>query len=487
MPKACCALGAFLLLKSTFRIFWVVLAVGALLVLPFRLLTWVETKVADAPAATMHERRVMPPLRAALMVHPTVYYVDPNGEAAGLEFDLVSAFAKLQGRSLTVKTFATPDAARQALMRGEVDVVTMGVAGAALSATELATTARYQDSGWIVLSSPRKFTPRSLADIQPKQVVVSSRIFSHSRMADLRRRNPGITFVEDEKHDDESLMAAVGDDDVPYALVEDDAYSVSRHFHYDAQRAFVVQPPLSRVWLFSSAGDDGVALRADANAFLNRIVRDGQMARVLDRYFGFPYKVRPADLAIFADRVNTLLPRFRPWFQQAQEKYGIEWRLLAAVAYQESHWDTDATSETGVRGLMQFTEDTAKRFKVDRLDPYSSIMGGARYLAELKRDGLAPRIEEPDKTWLAVAAYNVGLGHIESARILAQRAKKNPDVWPEVRRHLPLLIKPEVAAQFKYGPCRCGMPVEYVEAVRAYYDVLLRLEPSHQPKLRIPG
>lgn len=463
------------------------LVAGALLFLPVRLLTWVETKAIDAPVVTMHERKVLPPLRAALMLHPTVYYIDPNGEAAGLEFDLISAFAKLQDRTLTVKTFATPDAARQALMRGEVDVVAIGVAGATLSVTELATTAKYQDSGWILLNSPRKFTPRSLTEILPKQVVVSSRIFSHPRMAELRRRHAGITFVEDDKHDDESLMAAVGDDDVPYALVEDDAYSVSRHFHYDAQRAFVVQPAMSRAWLFSSAGKEGAALRADANAFLTRIVRDGQITRVLDRYFGFPYKVRPADLAIFADRVNTLLPRFRPWFQQAQEKYGIEWRLLAAVAYQESHWDTDATSETGVRGLMQFTEDTAKRFNVNRLDAYSSIMGGARYLAELKRDGLAPRIEEPDKTWLAVAAYNIGLGHIESARILAQRAKKNPDTWPEVRRHLPLLIKPDVAAQFKHGPCRCGMPVEYVEAVRAYYDVLLRLEPSHQPKLRLPG
>jgi membrane-bound lytic murein transglycosylase F len=106
-------------------------------------------------------------------------------------------------------------------------------------------------------------------------------------------------------------------------------------------------------------------------------------------------------------------------------------------------------------------------------------------LHELKRDGLSSRIQEPDKTWLALAAYNIGLGHVENARILTQRAKKNPDMWPDVRRHLPLLIKPEIAAQFKQGPCRCGMPVEYVEAVRTYYDVLLRLEAPYQPKLRL--
>ena len=116
--------------------------------------------------------------------------------------------------------------------------------------------------------------------------------------------------------------------------------------------------------------------------------------------------------------------------------------------------------------------------------PRSSILGAGRYLNELKRDGLSARIQEPDKTWLALAAYNIGLGHVENARVLTQRAKKNPDMWPDVRRHLPLLAKPEIAAQFKQGLCRCGMPVEYVESVRAYYDVLLRLEAPHQPKLR---
>ena len=279
-------------------------------------------------------------------------------------------------------------------------------------------------------------------------------------------------------------MAAVGDDDVQYAIVEEDTFNASRHFHYDAQRAFIVQPAMSRVWLFAH---NATGVRDSANAFLTRITRDGQITRVLDRYFGFPQKVSPADVEVFSERVNTVLPRYRAWFQQAQEIYGIEWRLLAAVSYQESHWETDATSETGVRGIMQFTEDTARRYNVDRLDPRSSILGGARYLTELKRNGLAARIQEPDKTWFALAAYNIGLAHVENARVLTQRAKKNPDMWPDVRRHLPLLTKPEISAQFKTGPCRCGMPVEYVESVRAYYDVLLRLEAPYQPKLRLRG
>ncbi len=458
-----------------------VLATAAALLLPVKFLTWAETRAVNAVVATPIEVNTTPVLRVALMVHPTIYYTDPNGEPAGLEYDLISAFAQTQHTKLDIKTFATPDAARLALFRGEVDVVAMGNTADGLSATEVATKARYQESAWLLLNSPQKFTPKSFAELLPKRVIVSSRIYTHPRMAELKRKNATVLFVEDTKNDDESLISAVGDDDVQYAIVEEDAYNASRHFHYDAQRAFVVQAPMSRVWLFAH---HALAERDSANAFLTRITRDGQITRVLDRYFGFPQKISPADIEEFSERVNTVLPRYRNWFQQAQETYGIEWRLLAAVSYQESHWNSDATSETGVRGIMQFTEDTAKRYNVDRLDPRSSILGGARYLTELKRDGLSARIQEPDKTWLALAAYNIGLGHVENARILTQRAKKNPDMWPDVRRHLPLLAKPEIAAQFKQGLCRCGMPVEYVEAVRAYYDVLLRLEAPHQPKLR---
>ncbi|TAG01388.1 MAG: membrane-bound lytic murein transglycosylase MltF [Betaproteobacteria bacterium] len=463
---------------------FLLIALAALVVgLPFQIAQWLDAQTAASISRKIGEKSsAQPKLRVGVMIHPTVYYEDPNGERAGLEHDLVYAFATTRKSGVDWKTFADPESARRALFKGELDIVALGASNLGLSATELATKTKYHESGWALLHTPNKFQPKSLAELLPKRVVVSSRIFSNPRFDELKRKNPSIVFSVDTKNDDEALIAAVGDDEVPYAIVEDDTFNASRHFHYDTQRAFSVQPAIARAWLFSV---NSPLLREDADQFLQRLVREGQMPRVLDRYFGFPQSRRAADFEIFTDRVGSVLPRYRRWFQEAQERYGIEWRLLAALAYQESHWNADATSETGVRGIMQFTEDTAKRYGVDRLDPYSSIMGGARYLLELKRDGLHARIQEPDKTWLALAAYNIGLGHVENARILTQRGKKNPDMWPDVRRHLPLLANPEVASQFKLGPCRCGMPVEYVEAVRAYYDVLLRLEPPHQPRLRI--
>ncbi len=468
-------------MKNALRVVLLIVATALAAWLPFALFDKLDHAATQIEETRARARGTQSILRVGVMEHPTVYYLDPAGARAGLEHDLVSAFAITQRSDIAWRLYATPSEARKALARGELDIVATGDSEPAEPGAEVTTASKYHESAWVLLYAPTKNAPQSLANVLPKRVAVSSRIYAHPRFAALAQKHPNIEFVVDLRNDDESLLAAVGDDEVPYAIVEEDTFNASRHFHYDTQRAFVVQAPLPRVWRFAA---NASPLRDEADRFLQRIARQGQLPRVLDRYFGFPAARKQQEFEIFTERVGTVLPRYRKWFQEAQERYGIEWRLLAAIAYQESHWNADATSDTGVRGIMQFTEDTAKRFGVNRLDPQSSIMGGARYIDDLKRNALAPRIAEPDKTWLALAAYNIGIGHLENARVLTQRSKKNPDAWPDVRRHLPLLAKEDVAAQFKLGRCRCSMPVEFVEAVRAYYDVLLRLEPAHQSRFR---
>ena len=150
----------------------------------------------------------------------------------------------------------------------------------------------------------------------------------------------------------------------------------------------------------------------------------------------------------------------------------LDWRLLAAMGYQESKWDPHAVSFTGVRGLMQLTEDTAARMRAgDRRDPRSSIFGAAKYLSLLLRE-MPRRIPEPDRTWFAVAAYNVGLGHLEDARVLAQQAGRNPDRWEDVREFLPLLSQERWYTRTKRGYARGWEPVRYVDNVQAYLNIL---------------
>jgi membrane-bound lytic murein transglycosylase F len=216
-------------------------------------------------------------------------------------------------------------------------------------------------------------------------------------------------------------------------------------------------------------------------SFFEGISADGTLHVLIDRYFGHVKRLDRGDIVAFLARRETVLPQYRAMFQEAQEITGIDWRLLAALGFQESHWNPMATSPTGVRGLMMLTSPTADRMGVtDRLDAEQNIRAGARYLLMLK-DTLPPRIPEPDRTWMALAAYNVGYGHLEDARIIAQRLGLNSDSWLDLRKTLPLLSRSDYYTTVKRGFARGGEAVILTENVRNYYDILVRFEAPHRP------
>jgi membrane-bound lytic murein transglycosylase F len=199
------------------------------------------------------------------------------------------------------------------------------------------------------------------------------------------------------------------------------------------------------------------------------------------RYSSHVDRINRQAIAHLVEDIQTLLPHYRKHFQDAQAATGIDWRLLAAVAYQESKWDPQATSPTGVRGIMMLTEETADRLGVsNRLDPVQSISAGSRYLASL-RDLLPEDLREPDRTWHALAAYNLGLGHWNGARQIGESMKRDTRSWFEMKKVLPLMAKPEFYGRLKSGRARGGEAVIMVENIRNYYDILSRFQPAWQP------
>jgi len=178
------------------------------------------------------------------------------------------------------------------------------------------------------------------------------------------------------------------------------------------------------------------------------------------------------DRKVFYKHLKTRFPKYREHFQEAAEKHNLSWKLLASQAYQESHWNRRAKSPTGVRGLMMLTRRTAASLGIkNRLDPVLSIHGGAQYLARMQKR--VPRAVYPaDRTFFALAAYNVGLGHLQDARTLARRKKKNPNIWSDMTQVLPLLSQKKYYKSLRYGYARGHEPVKYVERIRAYHSLL---------------
>jgi len=145
---------------------------------------------------------------------------------------------------------------------------------------------------------------------------------------------------------------------------------------------------------------------------------------------------------------------------------------LAAIGYQESHWKARARSRTGVRGLMMLTRTTAKEMGVkNRLNAEQSIKGGSAYFAKLKKR--FEHINEPDRTWIALAAYNVGAGHVRDAQKITEKQGGDPERWMDLKERLPLLAQKKYYKKTQFGFARGYEPVEYVQNIRRFYDLLV--------------
>ena len=133
----------------------------------------------------------------------------------------------------------------------------------------------------------------------------------------------------------------------------------------------------------------------------------------------------------------------------AADKYHLDWKLIAAMAYQESHWEPQAVSPTGVKGIMMLTQEIAQRYKVhDRLDAYQSIMGGSKYLNELLSK-IPAEIPSPDRVWMALAAYLAGYGHLEDAFRVTRKREAGTNSWIELSHSFKTIAKTRMVSKFK--------------------------------------
>jgi len=212
---------------------------------------------------------------------------------------------------------------------------------------------------------------------------------------------------------------------------------------------------------------------------MKKIRRSGELQVLLERYYGGA-ESNPVNMSIYRLRVHNRLPNYQLWFEDAAKKYNLDWRLLAAIGYQESFWNPKAISPTGVRGIMMLTSTTADHVGIrNRLDPQQSLDGGARYLQEMF-DRLPPEVEGPDRIWMALAAYNIGFHHLMDARKIAISQDADPNKWLEIEQRLPLLSQAHWYKNLEYGYARGWEPVRYVNRIRSYYDVLKKIDEEEQ-------
>lgn len=415
---------------------------------------------------------------------PNTYYIDGSDQPAGLEYDLASKFVKSLGPEYRIRFHVVNNITEviPALLKGEAHFAAADLSITRLRQHLVQFTSPYQSvQQHIVYNTEINPQPKKLEDLIGKEIAVPAGTSYAERLAEKKQNLPGLQWQALEKVSADELMEQVAEGLLDFTVSDSHLVAMLRNYYPNLGIGLALGKEEEIAWAFPKTGDRW--LYDQANSYFAGIRKDGTLRNLIDRYYGHSERLDTLDVTTFLKRTRTLLPQYIDLFKEAQEMTGIDWRLLAAVSYRESHWDRLNTSPTNVRGLMMLTEATADMLGVtDRLDARQAIMGGARYIIMLK-DTIPKRVPEPDRTWLALAAYNIGYAHLEDARVLAQRMKLNPDSWADVKKTLPLLNKVEYYSTVKYGFARGGAPVIFVESIRTYHKILEKYEPPHSPLL----
>jgi membrane-bound lytic murein transglycosylase F len=329
--------------------------------------------------------------------------------------------------------------------------------------------------------------PRDLAELADlsKTRIVGSGPEHLYRLARLAEKHPALRWQAYPGSFGRQLLARLAARELDYALVDAHEFDLAREIYPELEVALTLPGTQSLAWAFPRFGEDD-SLYLAAIRFFDRQRRSGEMARLIDRYHGSGHSLHYVDARAFHRHIAERLPLYQEHFRAEAQAHDLDWRLLAAIGYQESHWNPLAVSPTGVRGLMMLTEATATDTGVDdRHDAEASIAGGAKHFAVLKKR-LPARISEPDRTWMALAAYNLGLGHVLDARKLARRDGADPDRWVDVRPYVGLLSQPYWYSQTRHGHARGHEGLHFVRNVRKFYDILLSYDNnralSHAPE-----
>jgi len=390
---------------------------------------------------------------------------------AGFEYELAKQYADYLNVSLKIVPSYSINELFSKLNAGDVDLLAAGMSVTEQRLSRFNFAPSYTHVSQKLVFKQGNVRPRKVSDLTGNLMVTASSSHVES-LNTLKQVNPDLKWKETTDFDGEELLTKLLNDEIDYTIVDSNTLATNRRYYPEISVGFTIQDAEPLAWMLDKNSDD--AILASLVEFFGLVHHNGTLLALDDKYYGHIEQFNYVETRTFIKAVKTRLPEYQAVFEKYSQE--IDWRLLAAISYQESHWKPHARSHTGVRGMMMLTLATAKQMGIkSRLDAEQSIRGGSKYFKRMIAK-MPDRIPNPDRIWFALASYNVGFGHLNDARIITQQQGGDPDRWVEVKSRLPLLQQKKYYKNTKYGYARGSEPVHYVDNIRRYYDTLTWLD-----------
>jgi membrane-bound lytic murein transglycosylase F len=411
-------------------------------------------------------------LNVVFLNSSTSYYIGPEGPI-GFEYDLLKEYAKHLNVKLNIRVANTVS---EAIKLGKED----GVHIVSASLTKTKERQKHFNFGPAYFEVQEEVIchrgmigdssfPRDVEDLKGLNIIIGHNTSYNETVESLKRDGYDINVSTTNEFSTEELLQKVAEHEIDCTIADSNIYAINQRYYPEIALAFVISGREQLAWVLPKDAD---ALKANLYSWLNEFNQSGKLTALKDHYYGYALFFNYYDTKMFHKRIESRLPKYKKHFIRYAELYGFEWELIAAQSYQESHWNPKAKSFTGVRGLMMLTKHTAKLLGVkNRLDPQQSIKGGVRHLKQMYKS-LPKEIEGEERMKFALAAYNVGMGHIMDARTLAQKMDMNKNLWSDLKKVLPLLAQKRYYKTLKHGYARGNEPVRYVESIYDYKNIL---------------
>jgi len=421
-------------------------------------------------------------LNVVLLNSPSTYYIGTK-DPQGFEYDLLKAYADNLGVELNITTAHTVKEAIELSKNPNIHITSASLTRTPLREKRFNFGPSYFEVQEQVICSrsmlrSSKF-PRDVEDLEGLNMIVGDDTSYSDTIRALQADGFDINATFTSEYSTEELLDMVSKHEIDCTIADSNVYALNLRYFPEIALAFSISQREQLAWLLAK---DSKKLEADMYAWLNNFNQKGKMAELKDHYYSYVLFFDYYNTKMFYKRIKTKLPKYEKYFKEAATRFGISWTLLASISYQESHWNPNAKSFTGVRGLMMLTKNTAKLLGVkNRLDPKQSIVGGTRHIKQMIK--FVPKeVEGENRLKFALAAYNIGLGHVKDAQKLAKKIGLNQNIWSDLKRVLPLLSQKKYYRTLKYGYARGAEPVKYVEAIYNYKNILEKKDSTTEPQ-----